>query len=70
MTASVGQSGNPARAAAEYNPGGVLPEVSETPWFLFPGTLLGLVFLLFVPALVGLLSRRKPLPPKSRIRLK
>jgi hypothetical protein len=36
-----------------YNPGGVLPEVSGTSWILFGQILAGLLLLLFVPILVG-----------------
>jgi len=36
-----------------YNPGGVLPEVTSTSWTLFGWILAGLLFLLFVPFLVG-----------------
>jgi Ca-activated chloride channel family protein len=70
LTASLGQPGQSAWAAAEYNPGGVLPEVTGTSPFLFIGTLIGLVFLLFVPTLIALLFRRKPVPHKSRVKLK
>jgi VWFA-related protein len=38
---------------ANYNPGGVLPEVSSVSWTLFGQILVGLLLLLFVPILVG-----------------
>ena len=70
LTASLGQPGSQVAGAAKYNPGGVLPEVAGNSPFLFLGLLLGLVFLIFLPALLGLLFRRKALPQKSRIKLK
>jgi len=40
-------------ANSQYNPGGVLPEVSTQSWPLFAGILLALLALLAVPMLVG-----------------
>jgi VWFA-related protein len=70
LTASLGQPGYQVDGAAKYNPGGVLPEVGGNSPLLFPGLLLGLIFLIFLPALLGLLFRRKALPQKSRVKLK
>ena len=38
---------------AEYNPGGVLPEVSSNSWLLFGGILIGILVLLVIPGLVN-----------------
>jgi hypothetical protein len=65
-----------APAVAEYNPGGLVPEVGEpAPWPLFIGVLLGLIVLTFVPTAVqrgvALVSRaRKPASSaRGRVRL-
>ncbi len=50
-------SGGAAAGQANYNPGGVLPEVPSQSWILFGGILIGLLALLFVPILIGLFSR-------------
>ncbi len=42
-----------AVTGANYNPGGVLPEVSGMSWILFGQILAGLLLLLFVPILLG-----------------
>jgi hypothetical protein len=63
-----------------YNPGGLVPEVSEpVPLVSFGAIMLGLVFLLFVPDLIKLVNKTAPKAPargkpglkkKSRIKLK
>ncbi|MBN2118949.1 MAG: VWA domain-containing protein [Anaerolineales bacterium] len=45
----------PVSAEGKYNPGGVLPEVSNRSWNMFGVILAGLLVLLFVPILFGLL---------------
>ncbi|MBN2387191.1 MAG: VWA domain-containing protein [Anaerolineales bacterium] len=70
LTASLGEPDSAGAAEAEYNPGGVLPEVAGNSSLLFVGILVGLITLIFLPALVGLLFRRRPRPGKSRIKLK
>jgi VWFA-related protein len=50
-------SGGAAAANANYNPGGVLPEVPTQSWLLFGGILVGLLVLLFVPILIRMGSR-------------
>jgi VWFA-related protein len=42
-----------ASTQGQYNPGGVLPEVSGRSWLLFGGILVGLLLLLFVPMVIG-----------------
>lgn len=42
-----------ASAEGQYNPGGVLPEVSSRSWLLFGAILGGLLLLLIVPLVVG-----------------
>jgi VWFA-related protein len=55
---TVSLSGGAAAAAqANYNPGGVLPEVPSQSWLLFVGILVGLLLLLVVPILLRLGSR-------------
>jgi hypothetical protein len=44
-------------AQAQYNPGGVLPEVAGQNWMLFGGILLVLLVLLCVPLLINFGSR-------------
>ena len=56
---------------AEYNPGGVLPEVSNRSWMLFGSILAAILILLVVPGLFNrsvnaFASSKKP---KSRIKL-
>ena len=71
---------------SEYNPGGVLPEVSGLSWNIFLVILLGLLALLFLPMLVNLGMKslggakgksggtrfvgRSPQPARGRIKLK
>jgi len=61
---TVSLSGMSATTATNYNPGGVLPEVTGVSWTLFGLILAGLLFLLFVPLLItrgaGLFSNMKP----------
>jgi VWFA-related protein len=76
LTVSLGQT---ASAQTKYNPGGVLPEVSQAAsWRVFLGILIGLVALLAVPMLVNYFSGRRMAgarqpatrKQKSRIHLK
>jgi VWFA-related protein len=55
---------------AEYNPGGVLPEVSNRSWQLFGGILSAILVLLVVPGLInrGVHAFAKA-KPKSRVKL-
>lgn len=50
---SVSLTGLGVTAETDYNPGGVLPEVTGTSWTLFGLILAGLLILLFVPFLIG-----------------
>jgi Ca-activated chloride channel homolog len=77
-TLTVALSGSPA-IQANYNPGGVLPEVSRSAsWFSFLFLLAVLIGLLFVPSLVRRIRKPKELPVAgsqankqvSRIKLK
>jgi VWFA-related protein len=83
LTVTLGQAS--AAVQADYNPGGVLPEVSQpASWPLFGAILAGLLALLLVPVLVGralawaggLRSGRKTArirlheQPQSRVRLR
>ncbi len=56
LTVSLSGVAAPAANTA-YNPGGVLPEVGGQSWLLFAGILVGLLVLLFVPILIGVISR-------------
>ena len=75
LTVSLGEAGG-TLADAQYNPGGVLPEVSEKSWMLFIGVLAGLVLLAFLPGIIGLFARTgkknasEVSKKKSRIKLK
>jgi VWFA-related protein len=51
LTVSLSDVG--ATAETNYNPGGVLPEVTSTSWTLFGWIMAGLLLLLFVPFLIG-----------------
>jgi hypothetical protein len=52
LTVTVGEAS--AAVQADYNPGGVLPEVSQpASWPLFGAALVGLLVLLLVPAVAG-----------------
>ncbi|HEY2980067.1 MAG TPA: VWA domain-containing protein [Anaerolineales bacterium] len=51
LTVSIAQSG--AAAQGQYNPGGVLPEVTGRSWLLFGGIFVGILLLLLVPLLLG-----------------
>jgi VWFA-related protein len=53
LTVSIA-GGGAAAAKANYNPGGVLPEVPSQSWLLFGAILLALLVLLFVPILLRL----------------
>ena len=76
LTVSLSEIG--VSAAGEYNPGGVLPEVSNQSWFLFGGILAALLVLLVLPSLftrgvqafasMRSNSNRKP-KPSGRIKL-
>jgi VWFA-related protein len=67
---SVSLSGTGAVTAANYNPGGVLPEVSGTSWLLFWEMLGGLLLLLFIPLLIGRgASLFSGMKPKGRIKM-
>jgi VWFA-related protein len=58
---------------AEYNPGGVLPEVSSRSWMLFGSILVAILVLLVVPGLfnrgIQAFASSKPSKSKSRIKL-
>jgi VWFA-related protein len=62
LTVSLSNIG--ATTQTNYNPGGVLPEVTSTSWTLFAWILAGLLVLLFIPLLItrgaGLFSGMKP----------
>ncbi len=72
-TLSVSLGDRAVSAQGKYNPGGVLPEVSQRSWGLFGGLLAGLLALLIAPLLV---SRGRqvfgahPAGRKGRVRLK
>ena len=80
LSVSLARSSGAATSSTvvQYNPGGVLPEVSQSvPWPVFAALFVGLLVLLFIPFAVGNLSRlrenqaAKPAPvKKSSIRLK
>lgn len=70
-----------SRAQVNYNPGGVLPEVTQSmSWPIFAGLLAGLMLLLFIPLTAGSLLKRqagpaaatasKASPKKANIKLK
>ncbi|HJR81222.1 MAG TPA: VWA domain-containing protein [Anaerolineales bacterium] len=82
---TVSLAGGATSVKGKYNPGGVLPEVSNQSWTLFVVMLLGLLALLFAPTLVNLGTQalsaavRKPgsrslrkasSPARGRIKLK
>ena len=46
---TVSLNGSSTAATSQYNPGGVLPEVSHQSWILFGGLLVGLLALLIIP---------------------
>jgi len=54
---SVSLNSSTVTAQAQYNPGGVLPEVAGQNWMLFGGILLVLLVLLCVPLLINFGSR-------------
>ena len=51
LTVSLSDLG--ATTETNYNPGGVLPEVTGTSWTLFGWIMAGLLLLLFIPFLIG-----------------
>jgi len=62
LSVSLSQAGINTSSSAhiEYNPGGVLPEVANSPsWSIFAAILAGLLILLFVPQLAGLFFRQQ-----------
>lgn len=75
LTVSLADVDAEAEGAA-YNPGGLVPEVGEpASWGVFLAVLAFLIALLFVPGLIGWITRlatteRAPKKPKSRIRFK
>jgi len=84
LTVSLTDGTVPA-SESQYNPGGVLPEVSGLSWNTFLVILLGLLALLFIPTLVSFGARalggmrdrsgkrsvgRSPQPARGRIKLK
>ena len=68
LTVRLGETG--VSADAEYNPGGVLPEVLGRDWLLFGGVLVGLGLLTLIPFIIGLFSGRNAGRKKVRIKLK
>jgi hypothetical protein len=84
LSVSLADAPNPTLSGGEepitYNPGGLVPEVSEpVPLASFGAIILGLVFLLFVPSLINLVNKptqkvtpkgRSVLKKKPRIKLK
>jgi len=52
-TLSVSLNGSTVMTQSQYNPGGVLPEVSGQSWPLFGGILLGLLVLLAIPMVIN-----------------
>ena len=50
---TVSLNGSSTAATSQYNPGGVLPEVSHQSWILFGGLLVGLLALLVAPLVFG-----------------
>jgi Ca-activated chloride channel family protein len=50
---TVSLNGGSTAATSQYNPGGVLPEVSHQSWILFGGLLVGLLALLMIPLVFG-----------------
>jgi VWFA-related protein len=53
LSVSLAAAGVQVTGETEYNPGGVLPEVSGRSWTLFGGILAGLFLLLILPFLIG-----------------
>jgi Ca-activated chloride channel homolog len=63
---TVSLTGAAVSTEGQYNPGGVLPEVSSRSWSLFAIILAGLLVLLFVPMLLNLGRRAFSSIPKGR----
>ncbi len=59
IAVTVAASSGPMEVAAEYNPGGVIPEVQpRSTWPVFGLIFAGLAFLLVVPGIVGMIRSR------------
>ena len=54
---TVSLTGGATSVEGQYNPGGVLPEVSSRSWTTFAVILLGLLALLFAPMLINLITQ-------------
>ena len=63
---TVSLTGATVSTEGQYNPGGVLPEVSNRSWTLFAVILIGLLVLLFVPMLFNLGRRAFSSIPKGK----
>jgi VWFA-related protein len=83
LTVELAESADAAGATAEYNPGGLVPEVAQAnTWPLFFGLMAGLILLFAAPGIIGRLrgsrDSRSPAAPgiklanpsKSRVRLR
>lgn len=67
---TVSLNGSAVTASSQYNPGGVLPEVTNQSWPLFGGILIGLLVLLAIPLFLGKGLQRLGIGrKKSRIKL-
>lgn len=70
VVVTIASSSGRAEATADYNPGGVIPEVEpRSTWWLFGLMFVGLAALLIVPGVVGAVRGRGRAAKKGRVRL-
>ena len=70
VVVTIASSSGRAEATADYNPGGVIPEVEpRSTWWLFSLMFVGLALLLIVPGVVGAVRGRGRAAKKGRVRL-
>jgi len=70
LTITLADAGNVTSAETRYNPGGVLPEVSERSWTIFGAGLIVLITMAVIPGAIGSITASAKRKRRPHIRLK